>query len=288
MPETVFQKQKMLRDVCTLGVGGPADAYVEVKTVPEMQSVLSYCRKNHVRTFVLGKGSNTLFDDRGFKGVVIHNKIDFMEEKRPGIFRAGAGHSFSLLGVQTARKGWSGLEFASGIPGTVGGAVFMNAGANGRETCESLESVDFVSDDGELQNFPRDQLQFSYRHSSFHNRKGAIVAATFALTPSLEARKKQLEIIAYRTRTQPYGEKSAGCFFRNPEGMSAGALIDRCGLKGLRVGGAEVSSKHANFLINTNNGTSQDVKALVGMIRQGVKEKTGIELECEVRYISWD
>ena len=164
-----FIKDKPLREVTTFGLGGPASLFIAINSIDQMQQLLRYCHQNRLRTLVLGKGSNILFDDRGFKGLVIHNKIDFCEQpsgKQPsGCYQVGAGYSFSLLGSQTARHGFAGLEFASGIPGSVGGAIWMNAGANGEETCNSLVSVDFVTEEGELKTFQRNQLQFAYRHS---------------------------------------------------------------------------------------------------------------------------
>ena len=224
-------ENKPLKEVCTLGIGGPARYYTEARTIDEMQQALQFCQEENLQFFILGKGSNCLFDDRGFNGLVICNKIDFFENTQPGIYHIGAGYSFSLLGVQTARQQWSGLEFASGIPCTVGGAVFMNAGANGTETCSALASVDYVAQDGKLRILKKEDLHFSYRTSSFQTMSGAIVGATFSLTPSGEARAKQLEIISYRTKTQPYSDKSAGCVFRNPACGAAGALIDKAGLK---------------------------------------------------------
>lgn len=281
-----FQEGKKLSDVSTLGVGGPARYYMEVRTVEEMQETLKACQG--FRFVILGKGSNCLFDDRGYNGVVILNKIDFFEEREAGVFHVGAGYSFSLLGVQTARKGWSGLEFASGIPGTVGGAVFMNAGANGMETCDCLVSVDYVTEEGELRAMAKEDLFFAYRRSGFHEMRGAIVGATFRLMRSEEARKKQIGIITYRKKTQPYGEKSAGCMFRNPEGKHAGALIEQCGLKGLSVGGAQVSGLHANFIINQGTATSGDILRLIDEIKERVKVEAAVDLESEVRYIPYE
>jgi UDP-N-acetylmuramate dehydrogenase len=280
-------ENKDLKELCTLGIGGPARYFIEVKTIDQMHEAIHFSREQKLPFFILGKGSNCLFDDRGYQGVVIQNKIDFMKETEPGVFHVGAGYSFSLLGVQTARKGWSGLEFASGIPCTVGGAVFMNAGANGMETFQTLTSVDFISDDGIISNIKKEELIFSYRHSSFQQMKGAILGATFTLNKVEGAREKQLTIIAYRTKTQPYGSKSAGCIFRNPEGAHAGALIEKCGLKGQSVGGAQVSEMHANFLINKESAKSTDMLKLIEKIRTEVKEQTGFELESEVRYIKY-
>lgn len=284
----LLQQNKSLKELSTFGIGGPAHFFVEVKNIQEMQEAIQKSHELGLPYFILGKGSNCLFDDRGFQGLIIHNKIDFLEKDELGNFHVGAGYSFSLLGVQTARQGWSGLEFASGIPGSVGGAVFMNAGANGRETCESLKSVDFINHQGELQTLAKEELKFSYRTSPFHHMQGAIVGATFALTPSFEARSKQIEIVNYRKKTQPYGAKSAGCVFRNPQCHFAGKLIEESGLKGALVGGAKVSEVHANFIVNTGAASSKEVLELIQIIKHKVKEKSGQELESEVRFIPYE
>lgn len=281
-----LEVDKPLSSLSTFGIGGTARFFIEVQKLDELQSVLSYCSSQKLPFFILGKGSNCLFDDRGFDGLVILNKIAFCNFDWP-IVHVGAGYSFSLLGTQTARKGWSGLEFASGIPGTVGGAVYMNAGASGKETCETLIEVTFIHENGVLEILTRDQIEFSYRTSSFQKRKGAIASAKFLLLPSEEARKKQLSIIDYRTRTQPYNEKSAGCVFRNPESQSAGALIQQSGLKGKRIGGAEVSTLHANFIVNKGGATAKEILELADHVKKVVHEKTGVALEMEVRCIPY-
>lgn len=283
-----FRENVPLKDYCTFGIGGPARYFFEVKSIEDMAKTLLYCRHNNIPFMVLGKGSNCLFDDKGFNGAVILNKIDFFTEISPGTFHVGAGYSFALLGVQTARKGWSGLEFASGIPATVGGAVYMNAGANSSETSQAIQSVDFVTETGMVQKLERQNMTFAYRSSPFQKMKGAIVGATFALTPSSDARKRQIDIVNIRKNTQPYGSMSAGCVFLNPECNHAGALIDKCSLKGTSVGGAQVSEKHANFLINTGTASCQDMQALIDLVRRRVKETTGIDLHSEVRYIPYE
>ena len=288
MPLDIFQKERLLSGLCTFGIGGPARYYLEARTSEEMLLALKTCHKNQIPFLILGRGSNCLFDDRGFNGAVIHNKIDFIENPQPHLFHVGGGYNFSLLGTQTARQGWSGLEFASGIPGSVGGAVFMNAGANGKETCDSLIEVEFISDAGEHHLFKRDELAFAYRHSPFQSMSGAIISATFSLAPADGARQKQIEIIDYRKRTQPLKEMSAGCIFRNPHCGHAGALIEQAGLKGMTIGGAKVSEVHANFIVNAGKATSVDVLALITAIKGHVKEKTGIELESEVRFIPYE
>jgi UDP-N-acetylmuramate dehydrogenase len=276
-----FATGKLLKDFSTFGIGGPAKALAEAKTIEQMQELLAYCKMHAMPYLVIGKGSNALFDDRGFDGLVIVNKIAFCSFEGNRVC-AGAGYSFALLGVQTARRGLAGLEFASGIPGTVGGAVYMNAGASGGQTADVIDEVTYITDAGEKQVFAAKHLSFSYRTSPFQGRRGAIVAATFALTSSCDARTKQLELVEYRTRTQPYGEMSCGCVFRNPEGHSAGRLIEQAGLKDLQEGGAKVSPLHANFIVNAGGATAADVLRLAEKVKRCVMEKTGIPLEMEL------
>jgi UDP-N-acetylmuramate dehydrogenase len=281
-----IKNNQLLAKYTTFKIGGPARLFAEASTLEELQELVRYCHLEKIRYMVLGKGSNTLFDDRGFDGLVILNKIMFCHQN-DAEFHVGAGYSFSLLGAQTARKGFAGLEFASGIPGSVGGAVYMNAGANGGETFTSLASVTYIAEDGTVEQIPKGKLSWGYRHSCFQNKKGAIAAATFVLTPSTDAREKQLKIIDYRTKTQPYGDLSAGCVFRNSQTSSAGALIEKSGLKGKEIGGAAVSTVHANFIINKSSATAHDVMELARFVQQTVKEKTGIDLEMEVRAIPY-
>ena|SRR3990167_1563845 len=281
-----FQQNKLLKEVSTFGIGGPAQFFIQVFSVEEMQKVLVYCHKEKIPFFILGKGSNCLFDDQGFEGVVIQNKISYITIKEQSI-DVGSGYSFSLLGAKSAKEGLTGLEFASGIPASVGGAVFMNAGANGGETANCLEEVTFINELGNLLVFMRKDLDFSYRKSPFQQMKGAIVSAKFILEKSLNAREKQLAIIEYRTRTQPYQDLSIGCIFKNPIGNSAGALIEKSGLKGLVIGGAEVSPKHANFIVNRSSATAKDVLELMNQVQYLVEQSTGIQLEMEIRCIPY-
>ncbi len=283
-----FVENKLLSEVSTLGIGGPAQYYVEVKSIQEMQEVMRYCFQEGLGTFILGKGSNCLFDSKGLKRVCIHNKIDFHNEPEVGHFHVGAGYSFSLLGMQTAKKGFSGLEFASGIPASCGGAVFMNAGAQGMQTWTTLQFVDYIMPTGELKRFSKDELSYGYRVSSFQQMKGAIVGAYFVLSAAPDARAKQLELLDARIQTQPYSDKSAGCIFKNPQNSAAGLLIDKSGLKGHQIGGAKVSELHGNFLVNINGATSDDFLALIHHVQQVVKEKTGHDLHREVFWVSDD
>lgn len=285
MHSLIFNTNKTLSEFSTLGVGGPISYFVEVKSFDEMREGLLFASKKSLPFFILGKGSNCLFSDKGFTGVVLLNKIDFCNWGESSV-HVGAGYSFSLLGSQSARKGFCGLEFASGIPASVGGAIFMNAGANGTETQDLLKSVTFIDPDGRIQEYDKKELHFSYRNSCFHSMPGAILSAIFTFSEKgPHARQKQLEIIDYRKKTQPLKEKSIGCIFRNPPSQSAGALIEQCALKGLRKGGAKVSEMHANFIINSGNASAKEVTQLILEIQKTVHEKTGIVLEPEVRLI---
>lgn len=286
---SLFDKERSLQNLTTLGIGGKARFFLEVSQTAMMRQLLLFCKEEKLPYFILGKGSNTLFDDRGFAGVVISNKIQFLEKIAHDKWHVGAGYSFSHLGSQSAREGLSGMEFACGIPGSVGGAIYMNAGANGRETSESLLSVDYLTEEGELLHLDRQELQFAYRFSSFQKKlSGVIIGATFQFTQSEAARQRQLEIISYRKKTQPYDAKSAGCIFKNPPDTSAGLLIEKSGLKGKKVGGAEVSMRHANFLINAKQASSQDFLALIASVREEVERSTGILLESEIRLVPYN
>lgn len=280
-----WQRNRRLSEFSTWGIGGPIFLFAVIASEQEMEEAFGFAKKHSLPFFILGKGSNCLFDDAGFDGIVLLNRIDYLTWEGSTV-TAGAGASFSLLGFKAASKGLAGLEFASGIPASVGGAVFMNAGANGKETKEALSKVLYLDSDGNRREYAKEELRFSYRKSPFQTMRGAILSATFQLEPGPHARAKQLAIVEERMKTQPLKEKSAGCVFRNPEAsLSAGALIDRSGLKGVFIGGAEVSSIHANFLINRGGATSKDVLSLIDLIQTQVYEKTGVRLEPEIRIV---
>lgn len=287
-PPFPHQKKKRLRDFSTFGIGGPALYFAEAYSKEHMQEMLVFAYLNGLPIHILGKGSNTLFDDRGFNGLVILNRIDFLQQEG-SVFKVGSGFSFARLGGITARSGWEGLEFASGIPATVGGAIYMNAGAGGRQIADVLTEVAFISPKGDLLHFKKDELEFGYRFSSFQVWKGgAIVEGSFCLSPSKKAKARQKEHLDYRLKTQPYGEKSAGCVFRNPHNDSAGRLIESAGLKGLKIGGAAISEAHANFIVNTGNASAQDVLDLIKCVKDKIFQNKGISLQEEIRYIPYD
>ncbi|EHA8590435.1 putative UDP-N-acetylenolpyruvoylglucosamine reductase-like [Cocos nucifera] len=266
---------------------------VPAETTRERQRAFleSYCRARSIPFLIVGKGSNCLFEDRGFDGFVLLNRLDQFQAIEPGVYRVGSGYPFNRLGVRCSIEGFSGLEFAGGIPGTVGGAVFMNAGAGGQETGDVIDSVEMVTMDGEIRVLRRSDMAFGYRWSTFQQMKdlAAIVAVTFRLVPAETTRERQRAFLERRRKTQPIGERSAGSVFRNPLeiGMSAGELIELAGLKGLEIGGAKVSEVHANFFINFNGSTSADMLALINHVKERVDHMFGIELKEEIKYVPY-
>lgn len=283
-----FEKDVSLKQITTIKTGGLAKLFCEIHSIEELQEAVRYCHQNQIRFTVLGKGSNILFDDRGFNGLVLLNKIGFFYQEE-SIIHVGSGYSFALLGTQTARQGWKGLEFAAGIPGTVGGAIYMNAGAGGQDTFQALFSVTYIDSIGEIIDISKEKLEWGYRSSCFQHQNGAIAAGRFQLQRCEKSRDRQLKMVDYRIKTQPYTDYSAGCVFKNPGGtISAGALIEQCDLKGFQMGGAEISKIHANFIVNKNQATTQDILNLTNYIQQIVLEKTGYSLEAEIQVIPYD
>lgn len=284
-----FSQGKLLSDLSTWGIGGPAKFFCEVHDELQLASVIRYCFLQGIRFLVIGKGSNCLFDDRGFDGCIILNRICFLEKGALGVYRVGSGYPYNVLGMECSKDGFTGLEFASGIPGTVGGAVFMNAGADGQETAGVLKSVEIVTTSGNKHILQRAELSYSYRTSPFQNIKGfaVIVAATFELAASLTCRERLRNYLERRKRSQPITERTAGCVFRNPgsSSQSAGSLIDQAGLKGVAVGGAKVSEIHANFLVNVGGSWSADMISLISLVKEQVRLKFDVELEEEIVYV---
>lgn len=277
---SIKPKRQFLSKYSTFKIGGPS-LVVEVKTYDEMKQALEMSQGAY---FLVGKGSNSIFPDDGLDKLVIVNRIDFYELDGTHL-HVGGGFPFAVLGTRVSRKGLSGLEFASGIPGTVGGAVFMNAGAGGQEVSDVVSEVEWMDEEGNIRTFSKEELVFSYRKSMFHTIKGAILGARFELKEDESAKARLREHVDYRMKTQPCKEASCGCVFQNPAGASAGMLIEQAGLKGYKMGGAEVSTKHANFIVNKGNAKAKDVRALAEHIRRKVKEKAGIDIEREVRFV---
>lgn len=267
-------------------IGGNADAYIKVNNLSKLSTILKECQDSNVDYMILGNGSNLLVSDEGIKGVVIRldgdfRKITLVDDTT--IF-CGAGATLAYLCKFALNCGLSGLEFAWGIPGTVGGAVFMNAGAYDGEMKDVVHSVSHISPCGEIGRIEKDDLKFGYRTSVYRNNNMIITGVTLKLKKGNpdEIRAKMDDYMSRRSTKQPLEYPSAGSVFKRPEGNFAGALIEQCGLKGKLCGGAQVSEKHAGFIINKSNATAKDVRDLISQIQKTVSDKTGYNLECEL------
>ena len=272
----------------SLGVGGPADIYAECGSMSELKAVLAQCGKDKVPFFIMGGGTNLLVKDGGYRGACIKLAGDFAGiELSGGVLTCGAGVSLAKALSFAAAAGFSGLEKLAGIPGTVGGAVFGNAGTRQGEIKDAVAVVSVLNAELQEQELPVSAIEFGYRRSNLAG-KGIITGVKFKLVPGDPEKIKSVSagIIAERNKTQPKG-RSAGSVFKNTERRPAGQLIEECGLKGFRAGGAEVSTLHANYIIN--NGTSaSDVLELIQTIKRVVLEKTGIALEEEIKIVGAD
>lgn len=273
----------------TFRIGGPADLFVTVCSEEGMQLLLRETSRLHVPLFVLGKGSNLLVSDRGVRGCVAVLAGDFNEISLRGETNISCGPAVSLAGLcNFAKKNQlAGLEFAWGIPASVGGAAFMNAGAYGGEMSTVVDRVHALLPDGTPAVFHGEELCYSYRHSAFMDNGGVITQVVCRLE---HGNRDSIALLMedYYTRRkekQPLNKPSAGSVFKRPEGHFAGALVEQCGLKGLREGGAAVSEKHAGFIVNAGGATCADVRRLIERIQETVFRETGVALECEVKLV---
>ncbi len=268
-------------------IGGPAEVMAFPKNTGELAQILKMSDLLDCKCAILGAGTNVLAPDAGISGLVICLKdcLDGMEQVSDSEIRIMAGVTMTRAAVFAANLGLSGLEFAHGIPGTVGGGVYMNAGAYGSEICQVCKSVEVMDFQGNIRHFSNEEMEFSYRHSVLEERGGIVISATFALgkKPSGEIREKMKELMGKRSASQPLDKPSAGSAFKRPVGGYAAALIDQAGLKGYAVGGAAISEKHAGFAVNLGGATAEDVKMLLANVSDTVYERSGIRLEPEVR-----
>jgi UDP-N-acetylmuramate dehydrogenase len=279
-------------------VGGPADFLVVAQSADELAEQVRTAWLSGIRPFVLGGGSNVLVSDAGVRGLVIVNRARRVEF-RPASGPSGAGPTvwaesganFGVLARQCVLRAWGGLEWAVTVPGTVGGAVYGNAGAHGGDVAGSLVMAEILQHDGWVRTWTRDELGFGYRTSALkrnkvNGRSGVVLAAEFALTPgrpeALQARVN--EFVEHRKRTQPPGA-SLGSMFKNPPGDYAGRLVEATGLKGRRIGNVEISTTHANFFVNLGEGRASDVFALIHLAHHAVKTRFGVDLELEIELV---
>ena len=277
-----------MRKHTTFRIGGNADIFVRPESKEQIAEILRLCREQDVPYFILGNGSNLLVGDRGFRGVVI-NIIDNMNDIKVdgGIIKAQAGAMLIKVSRAARDNSLTGLEFASGIPGTIGGAIYMNAGAYGGEMKDVVTKVTAMDAEGEIYTFGTDELEFSYRHSVIQQRDLIVLDVTMELAAGdqkiIDDRMSELAV-ARRTK-QPLEYPSAGSTFKRPEGYFAGKLIMDAGLRGYRVGDAQVSEKHCGFVVNRGNATADDVIKLIDDVKAKVSEEYDVVLEPEVRMI---
>jgi UDP-N-acetylenolpyruvoylglucosamine reductase len=284
---TVIRRDEPLAKRTTLRVGGPADVLAEPASEADLASVIKFCGERDVKFFVLGRGSNLLVRDGGFRGVVIcltqpkFSKIEITGER----LRCGAGAKLKNVAVEAKRNGIAGLEFLEGIPGSIGGALRMNAGAMGAATFEAVEVVRVMDFSGNVRELTPKEMGVEYRSCATLKTHIAISAVLHGHADSQNAVAQRMLAFSQKRWTSQPAAPSAGCMFKNPLTTPAGKLIDELGLKGTRVGGAFVSAEHGNFLVNDGTATARDVMQLIELIKQRVKEARGIELHTEVEII---
>ena len=286
-----YDQNVSLANHTTYKVGGNAKLFVYPKDRDKLVMLLRLLKSENIKYKILGNGSNTLFSDKEYDGVIIKldgfDKITYFRDT----VTAGAGVNLISLSMQTIKKGLAGLEFAAGIPGTVGGAIYMNAGAYKSDMGYVVQSVKVLTPDFKVITMTNKELKFHYRDSFFQHKKGYIcLEARIKLKPGERSEISRIndERKKRRLETQPLEYPSAGSVFRNPEGLFAGKLIEDLGLKGLRKGGAQISSKHANFIINLGKAKPEDIKELIEFTKSTVEERYGVKLKVEQEFVNWE
>jgi UDP-N-acetylmuramate dehydrogenase len=282
--------EKIVKTNCSLssytwyGVGGAAEYMVTPTTIDELSEVMRRCHESGMAVHILGFGSNLLVGDEGVKGVVLKLEGDeFCKTDFEGTsVKAGAGAALGKLVLECVRQGLGGLEALTGIPGSIGGSIKMNAGGKFGDIGSAVESVTLMDSKGEIFEKSKPELSFDYRSANIGSE--VIVGSTIKLVESDSETllRSTKEIWIYKKNSQPLGTKNAGCVFKNPRGMSAGALIDRAGFKDTQIGGAKVSDKHANFILTEKDCSANDIKKLIDVMRAGVMKEHGVEMELEI------
>lgn len=288
---TVLRDEPMYKHT-TFKVGGPAFVFVQAKDVLSLINTVRYCKKNEINYFIVGRGSNLIFDDRGYEGVVITLSNELQNYHFDGEkVVASSGVSMIKLAYEAANIGLSGFEFMSGIPGTIGGGVYMNAGAYKSDFSDVLESVKILDENLEVITLSNEQLEFGYRTSLLQkNQEWIVLEATFNLTTSTPSEIKEINDVRKEKRmsSQPWNMPSAGSVFRNPDEKGAWFYIDAVGLRGYEIGGAMVSPKHSNFIVNSGYASAKDILDLIQHIKTEVFNQFEIELKQEVYFVSGD
>jgi UDP-N-acetylenolpyruvoylglucosamine reductase len=302
-PATVIRRDEPMAGHTTLRVGGPADVYIEPATEADLTAVVKFCNARGVPFFVIGRGSNLLVRDGGFRGAVIclshadFSRIEILVGQASCLsggleacptLRCGAGAKLKNVAVEARRHGLSGMEFLEGIPGSVGGALRMNAGAMGAATFDVIESVRLMDFDGNIRELAAGEMSVKYRGCATLKNHIALDAVFKGRPDSPESIAQRMSAFSQKRWASQPAAPSAGCAFKNPPSIPAGKLIDELGLKGVRVGGAVVSREHGNFIVNDGNATARDVLELIEMLKQRAKNERGIELQTEVEIIGYE
>jgi UDP-N-acetylmuramate dehydrogenase len=288
--DIAVQAQYPLADLTTFRVGGPAEWFAAPRTFAQLQASVQWAQAEAIPMTFIGAGSNLLISDQGLPGLVIClrylRECSFDDEQ--GQLTAAAGAPVATLAWKAAKRGWRGLEWTVGIPGTVGGAVVMNAGAHGSDTAEMLISAEVMSPDGTLSTWLPADLHYQYRHSALQGTQNLVTRATFQLKPGYNPHQVKADTSAdleQRKATQPYHLPNCGSVFRNPKPHSAGNLIERCGLKGYQIGQAQVSELHANFILNLGGATATDILRLIRHVQATVEAEWQVSLHPEVKVL---
>ncbi len=291
IPKEQIKQNALMKDYTAFKIGGPAEFLVKVTSIDEIRSVLDFCKNNKISLTIIGNGSNILVLDKGIKGIVI--KLDLKQIEINNIDKndieivVDSGVKLGLLAQRLLNEEITGFEELSGIPGTIGGAIVMNAGAHGKEMKDVITEITAIDYDGNIQKFSNGEAEFLYRHSKFSDGKYIILQAKMLLNKGNkeEIKNKMDEYVNYRKEKQPIEYPSAGSTFKRGEDFITAKLIDEAGLKGYSIGGAQISEKHAGFIINKGNATSKDVLDLVKYAQDKVFDKFGKKIELEIRIL---
>lgn len=282
-----FEENRSLAELTTFRIGGKAQLVIYPNSVEKLCQLIAYLKENDTEYFVMGNGSNLLFSDKPFiKPIIKTDDLDYMHCKGD-CFTFGAGVKMAKAALFAAEKSFSGMEFAHGIPGSIGGAVYMNAGAYDGTMSQIVVQTRYIDENGKLLTVCGAEHDFGYRHSCFSGRNLIVIDTTVRLVAGdvCAIKEKMADFMKRRKDKQPLNLPSAGSTFKRPQGNFAGKLIQDCGLKGYRIGGAAVSDKHAGFVVNLEHASFQDVKDLISFVQKTVKEETGYFLECEVEIV---
>lgn len=271
-------------------IGGPAECFIKIKTIEQLRNILEYEKKDNIPLTVIGNGSNLLVSDDGIKGIVLKIEIEKIDEHIQNdeiLITVGSGIKLGAIAQKCLKEEIAGFEFASGIPGTIGGAIRMNAGAHGSEMKDIVKTVTYMTRDGEVHTITNEQAKFEYRKSLFAEKDYIILEVEMQLKKgnAEEIKEKMTEYATYRKEKQPIEYPSAGSTFKRGTDFVTAKLIDECGLKGYQIGGAQISEKHAGFIINKNNATAQDVIKLMEYTKEQVYKKFGKKIEQEIEII---